>query len=108
MVWTKDDILKALKRLYKQKADLSYNALAAKRQPLVSAGADHLRPHRTAVERGGADAARAARHAAGRPPAAPRARGGVPRRLVPQGGRAGRHRLRADHPPPAVDAADDH
>jgi hypothetical protein len=55
MVWTKDDILKALKRLYKQKADLSYNALAAKRQPLVSAAAYHFGSYRKAVERAGID-----------------------------------------------------
>ena len=55
MVWTKDDILKALKRLYKQKADLSYNALAAKRQSLVSAAAYHFGSYRKAVERAGID-----------------------------------------------------
>jgi hypothetical protein len=55
MVWTRDEILKALKRLYKQKADLSYNALAAKRQPLVSAAAYHFGSYRKAVERAGID-----------------------------------------------------
>jgi hypothetical protein len=39
MIWTRDEIVKALRRLHKSKADMSYNALAAKRQPLVSAAA---------------------------------------------------------------------
>jgi hypothetical protein len=55
MIWTRDEILKALKRLYKQKADLSYNALASKRQPLVSAAAYHFGSYRKAVERAGID-----------------------------------------------------
>jgi hypothetical protein len=55
MIWTRDEILKALKRLYKQKGDLSYNALAAKRQPLVSAAAYHFGSYRNAVERAGID-----------------------------------------------------
>jgi hypothetical protein len=55
MVWTKDEILKTLKRLYKSKADLSYNALAGRRQPLVSAAAYHFGSYRKAVERAGID-----------------------------------------------------
>ncbi len=55
MIWTKDEILKTLKRLYKTKVDLSYNALAAKRQPLVSAAAYHFGSYRKAVERAGID-----------------------------------------------------
>ena len=55
MIWTKEDILATLKRLNRQKADLSYNALAAKRQSLVSAAAYHFGSYRKAVERAGID-----------------------------------------------------
>jgi hypothetical protein len=55
MVWTRDEILKALKRLHKSGADLSYNALATKRQSLVSAAAYHFGAYRKAVERAGID-----------------------------------------------------
>src|SRR3712207_6640538 len=55
MIWTRDDILKALKKLHKSKADLSYNALAARQQPLVSAAAYHFGSYRKAVERAGID-----------------------------------------------------
>src|SRR5688572_15566491 len=55
MIWTKEEILKTLKRLYRQKADLSYNALAARRQSLVSAAAYHFGSYRKAVERAGID-----------------------------------------------------
>jgi hypothetical protein len=61
MIWTRDDILKALKKLHKSKADLSYNALAARRQPLVSAAAYHFGSYRKAVERAGIDYAEVTR-----------------------------------------------
>src|SRR3954467_3827200 len=50
MIWTRDEILKAIRRLHKSKADLSYNALAAKKQSLVSAAAYHFGSYRAAVE----------------------------------------------------------
>jgi hypothetical protein len=55
MIWTRDHILKALKKLHKSHADISYNALAAKRQALVSAAAYHFGSYRKAVERAGID-----------------------------------------------------
>jgi hypothetical protein len=55
MIWTRDEILKAIKRLYKSGANLSYNALAAKRQSLVSASAYHFGSYRKAVEKAGID-----------------------------------------------------
>src|SRR5580765_977651 len=55
MVWDKPQILKALKKLYKEGADLSYNALARKYQPLVSAAAYHFGSYRSAVEKAGVD-----------------------------------------------------
>src|SRR5436190_16347781 len=55
MVWDKPEILRALKKLYKVGQDLSYNALARKRQPLVSAAAYHFGSYRKAVERAGID-----------------------------------------------------
>lgn len=55
MVWTKDEILKALRRLHKAKADLSYNALAKQQQSLVSAAAYHCGSYRQAVEQAGID-----------------------------------------------------
>jgi len=55
MVWTRDDILRALHKLHKAKADLSYNALADRHQSLVSAAAYHFGSYRKAVERAGID-----------------------------------------------------
>jgi len=55
MVWDKPKILAALKRLHKQGADLSYNALAKRMQSLVSAAAYHFGSYRAAVERAGID-----------------------------------------------------
>jgi hypothetical protein len=55
MIWTRDEILKALKKLHKSNADLSYNALAEKRQPLLSAAAYHFGSYRNAIERAGID-----------------------------------------------------
>ena len=61
MIWTRDEILKTLRRLHKSKADLSYNALARKRQSLVSAAAYHFGSYRRAVERAGIDYAQVIR-----------------------------------------------
>lgn len=61
MIWTRDEILKALKRLHKSNADMSYNALAGKKQSLVSAAAYHFGSYRKAVERAGIDYADVAR-----------------------------------------------
>ena len=55
MVWDKPRIIKELKRLAKAGADLSYNALARKRQALLSAAAYHFGSYRKAVERAGID-----------------------------------------------------
>ncbi len=55
MVWDKPTILAALRKLHKQGADLSYNALAKQQQPLVSAAAYHFGSYRSAVERAGVD-----------------------------------------------------
>jgi hypothetical protein len=55
MVWDKARITSELKRLYKSGTDLSYNALARKRQALVSAAAYHFGSYRKAVERAGID-----------------------------------------------------
>ena len=43
------------KKLYKQKKDLSYNAMTRRMQPLVSAAAYHFGSYRKAVERAGID-----------------------------------------------------
>jgi hypothetical protein len=61
MIWTRDEILKALKKLHKSGGDMSYNALAAKRQALVSAAAYHFGSYRKAVERAGIDYAEVTR-----------------------------------------------
>src|SRR5262245_22767650 len=53
MRWTKDQILQRLLRLHQSGADLSYNALAKRRQPLLSAAAYHFGSYRAAVERAG-------------------------------------------------------
>ena len=55
MVWNKPEIIRTLKRLYKGGTDLSYNALAAKKQALVSAAAYHFGSYRQAVEKAGID-----------------------------------------------------
>ncbi|HEX8911011.1 MAG TPA: hypothetical protein VF796_01530 [Humisphaera sp.] len=61
MRWTKDEIVKAVKKLYAQGRDLSYNAMAAKQQALVSAAAYHFGSYRRAVERAGVDYAEVTR-----------------------------------------------
>ena len=55
MVWDKDEILRALRKLHRSGADLSYNALARRRQSVVSAAAYHFGSYRKAVERAGID-----------------------------------------------------
>jgi hypothetical protein len=55
MIWNKAEILRKLRRLHKAGADLSYNAMAARRQPLVSAAAYHFGSYRRAVEQAGID-----------------------------------------------------
>ena len=42
MVWDKPEILLAIKKLHKQKKDLSYNAMTKRMQPLVSAWVKHV------------------------------------------------------------------
>ncbi len=61
MVWNQDEIIRSLKRLFKAGEDLSYNALARRRQPLVSAAAYHFGSYRRAVERSGIDYAQVIR-----------------------------------------------
>src|SRR5947208_8595842 len=55
MIWTKEEILYSLRKLYKDGRDLSYNALARRKQSLVSAAAYHFGSYRRAVERAGID-----------------------------------------------------
>ena len=61
MHWTKDEIIKAIKKAFTQGRDLSYNAMAGKQQPLVSASAYHFGSYRKAVERAGVDYAEVTR-----------------------------------------------
>ncbi|HSU67111.1 MAG TPA: hypothetical protein VLJ39_09580 [Tepidisphaeraceae bacterium] len=61
MVWNKDEILRALRKLHKAGADLSYNSLAKKKQSLVSAAAYHFGSYRRAVEKAGIDYAEVTR-----------------------------------------------
>jgi len=49
MIWTKQRIVEELRRLHKSGADLSYNALAKRKQSLVSAAAYHFGSYRQAV-----------------------------------------------------------
>jgi hypothetical protein len=53
MIWDKAEVLTALKKLHKQGADLSYNALARSMQSLVSAAAYHCGSYRKAIEQAG-------------------------------------------------------
>lgn len=61
MVWTREKILRSLRRLHKSGADLSYNALAKRNQKLLSAAAYHFSSYPRAVERAGIDYAECAR-----------------------------------------------
>ena len=55
MVWDKPRIKAELKRLYRSGANLSYNALAKRKQSLVSAAAYHFGSYRSAIESAGID-----------------------------------------------------
>src|SRR5438128_8403761 len=55
MVWDKNEILQSIKKLHRQRKDLSYNAMTRRMQPLVSAAAYHFGSYRAAVERAGID-----------------------------------------------------
>ena len=55
MVWDKQQVVDALRKLHRSGVDLSYNALARKKQSLVSAAAYHFGSYRKAVERAGID-----------------------------------------------------
>ena len=61
MLWDKDQIVRALRKLHRSGADLSYNALARKKQSLVSAAAYHFGSYRKAVEKAGIDYAEVTR-----------------------------------------------
>ena len=61
MIWDKDEVVRALKKLHRTGADLSYNALARRRQSLVSAAAYHFGSYRKAIERAGIDYAEVTR-----------------------------------------------
>jgi len=61
MIWTKPRITAELRRLHQSGADLSYNALALKRQAVVSAAAYHFGSYRKAIERAGIDYAQVIR-----------------------------------------------
>ncbi|MGE5611563.1 MAG: hypothetical protein ACM359_20095 [Bacillota bacterium] len=53
--WDKKRIIDTLRNLHKAGKDLSYNALAKKTQPLVSAAAYHFGSYRRAIEKAGID-----------------------------------------------------
>src|SRR5437660_7843616 len=55
MIWEKDEVVRALRKLHRSGADLSYNKLAKRHQSLVSAAAYHFGSYRKAVERAGID-----------------------------------------------------
>ena len=53
MVWTRESILRELRRLHKAGSDLSYNGLARRQQALVSAAAYHFGSYSDAVAKAG-------------------------------------------------------
>jgi hypothetical protein len=61
MVWDKPRILQEIRRLHRGGENLSYTALARRRQPLVSAAAYHFGSYRVAVEQAGIDYAEVTR-----------------------------------------------
>ena len=61
MVWDKNEIIQALKKLHKQGEDISYNSLTLKMQSLVSASAYHFGSYRIAVQQAGIDYAEVSR-----------------------------------------------
>ena len=81
MVWDKEHILRALRKLNRAGADLSYNGLAKRQQSLLSAAAYHFGSYRKAVERAGVDYATVTRR--------PRWTKGEIIRLIKQGRRDG-------------------
>src|SRR5579864_705963 len=81
MIWNKNQIVRALRKLSRSGADLSYNAMAGRHQALVSAAAYHFGAYRAAVERAGIDYAAVTRR--------PRWTKGEIIRLIKQGRRDG-------------------
>jgi len=61
MIWDKDEVVRSLKKLHRSGVDLSYNALAKRKQSLVSAAAYHFGSYRKAVEKAGVDYAEVTR-----------------------------------------------
>lgn len=61
MIWYKERIKSELRKLHRSGANLSYNALAKKKQSLVSAAAYHFGSYRRAVESAGIDYAEVTR-----------------------------------------------
>jgi hypothetical protein len=61
MRWTKDEIIKAIRKFHTQGRDLSYNAMASRQQSLVSAAAYHFGSYRKAVEKSDLDYAEVTR-----------------------------------------------
>lgn len=55
MIWNKTSILRELKKLHRSGADLSYNALAKKKQAILSAAAYHFGSYKGAVDKAGID-----------------------------------------------------
>lgn len=53
MIWNQTSILRELRKLHRSGADLSYNALARKKQAILSAAAYHFGSYRGAVEKAG-------------------------------------------------------
>jgi hypothetical protein len=60
-VWNKGLILQTLRTLYRDGKEISYNRLARKMQPLLSAAAYHFGSYRQAVQRAGLDYSEIAR-----------------------------------------------
>jgi hypothetical protein len=61
MIWDNDEVVRALRKLHRGGADLSYNSLAKRKQSLVSAAAYHFGSYRKAVEKAGIDYAEVTR-----------------------------------------------
>jgi hypothetical protein len=81
MIWDKSEIIVALKKLHKQGADLSYNAVAKHSQALVSAASYHFGSYRIAIQQAGIDYEVIARR--------PRWTKGAIIKLIKEGKRAG-------------------
>ncbi len=61
MIWTRDSITDELRKLHQRGVDLAYNAMAKKRQSLLSAAAYHFGSYRKAIEKAGIDYASVSR-----------------------------------------------